>query len=123
MTTKKPTGRGRGRPPGVPVFARVERARDALAKKAELAVELVAQAATVAAKRGNHTGAAWMLEHIVAKNADGKEIRPIGGGVDRQQIEAGSRAPTINIGWVVGAPDRPALPVVDVKALPVHEDT
>lgn len=119
---RKPTGNPPGRPKGVPSWARVERAREALARKADEAVALVAQAAKVAAKKGNHAGAAWMLEHMVVKNAEGKDVRPIGSGVDRQVVESGSRAPTINIGWIQPGAPVASLPVIDVRALPAHED-
>ena len=105
----------KNRKPGRPLKGRLERARELLNAKASVAVELVTQAATVAAKRGNHSAAAWMLEHM-SETVDGKESRPIAGGIDRTVIESGSRAPTINIGWVAapGALQAPTVQVVDV---------
>ncbi len=101
----------------MPVYARVTRAREALAAKAEAAVELMHHAATIAADKGNHAPTAWMLEHMSATDPKGNEVRPIASGIDRQALQDGPRGPTINIGWVTAAP-QPALPTVTVKALP-----
>ena len=101
----------------MPAFARVVRAREALQKEAESAVKLVKKAAAVAAKKGNHAPAAWMLEHTVAVNDEGKEIRPISSGIDRQQIEKGNGAPVINIGFLQ-APNAPKqLEAVGVQVI------
>ena len=118
---RKPTGRPPGRPPGYPAFSRVARAREALRQSAGEYVKLHKTAAKIAASKGNSAPAEWALEHI-SEIEDGKEIRPIASGIDRQTIEAGSRAPTINIGWVIG-PDTPQaqLPpaphVLDIKPI------
>lgn len=102
-----------------PISAGVIRAREALQKHADTAARLMVQAAKVQAKRGGHTAAAWILEHTAAVDEQGKEIRPIAPGIDRQQLESGSRAPTINIGWIAPAPPRVEVTeVVEVKQLP-----
>jgi len=121
----KPTGKPRGRPKGTkvgPVFARVQRARAALQAHAEDYVRLHKQAATVAARKGNSQPTQWALEHIAIVE-NGKEIRPIGSGVDRQQLDSGSKGPTINIGWIAAPGATQSLPdanVIDVLALPEH---
>lgn len=107
---RKPTGRPVGRPAGMPVFARVSRAREALQKEAEAYVKLHKTAAQVAAKRGNSQPAQWALEHITAIDAGGKEIRPIGAGIDRQQTETGQKGPIINVGWIASPSAPAALP-------------
>ena len=121
---RQTTGKPRGRPPGLPAFARVARAREALANSAEEMVKLVKVAAKVAARKGNHAPAVWALEHIAAKDGEGKLVRPLESSVDRQVIDSGSRAPTINIGWIAapGSAQAPALPIIDVKALPPHTE-
>jgi hypothetical protein len=101
----------------------VERARAILQSKAEHYVALHAKAAEVAARRGNSNPAQWALEHISALDADGKEIRVVSSGVDRQVIDVGSRAPTINIGWVgsPGALQEPTERIIDVSPLALPE--
>jgi hypothetical protein len=87
-------------------------------------VKLVEKAAKVAAEKGNHAPATWMLEHMSATDEQGKEIRPIAPGIDRQQIEAGSKAPTINIGWIApSAPRVEVTEVVEVKQLPDGDES
>jgi hypothetical protein len=97
-----------GRPRGMPTFHRVAKAKEILASKAAQLAKDVLKASRVASERGNHLPAVWALEHISVLGEDGKtELRPIAPGIDRQQLETGSRAPTINIGWVIG----PAAPI------------
>lgn len=109
----------RGRPPGRPSFERVERAREALQKHAETAAKLVVDAAKVAAKKGNHAPAAWVLEHVSAVNAEGKEIRPIASGIDRQQIEKGG-----GIQILLGsAYSQPPIATREVSELPQLPET
>src|SRR5687768_7608078 len=97
---RKPTGRPPGRPPGTPAFVRVSRAREARAKEAEFYVRNHKTAAQIAAKNGNSAPSEWALTHIAAVDDQGKEHRIVAPGVDRQQIEAGNRAPVINIGFL-----------------------
>lgn len=87
--SRKPTGRPTGRPPGTPAFVRVERAKLALQKKAELYVQIHEKAAKVAASKGNSAPAEWALSHITALDGEGKEQRVVSPSVDRQQIESG----------------------------------
>ena len=112
---------------GRPIGATVERARAALQSRALEYVELHAQAAAIAAKRGNSNPAQWALQHIAAVDDRGKEIRPIGADIDRTVIEGGNRAPTINIGWISapGSLPEPTAGIVDVTplALPESEPT
>lgn len=115
----KRTGRPPGRPKNQPPWARIERAKKALADKAEAAVKILETAAKVAASKGNHAPVAWMLEHMSAVDSEGKEVRPISSGIDRQSIEGGSRGTTINVGWVSST--SPALPAVTVRELPPAE--
>ncbi len=113
---------------GRPIGSTVLRAREALQAHAAEAAKLVVEAARVSAKRGNYTAAAWLLEHT-SETVDGKEIRPIAPGIDRQQIESGSRGLTVNVGWV-GAPgalqadNGPIIEVspIETPALPPHND-
>jgi len=108
---------------GRPIGATVQRAREVLQQHAARAAELVLEAAEVGAKRGNYNAAAWMLEHT-SQTIDGKEIRPIASGIDRQAIDSGNRAPTINIGWI-GAPGGILEPtndrIIDVSPLALPE--
>jgi len=100
----------------------VERARQALAKEAEFYVRNHKTAAQVAAKRGNAAPSEWALTHIAAVDDQGKEQRIVAPSVDRQQIEAGNRAPVINIGFLT-APAAPKqleaanVQVIDVEAV------
>jgi hypothetical protein len=87
---------------GRPIGSTVLRAREALQAHAAEAAGLVVEAARVSAKRGNYTAAAWVLEHTSAI-VDGKEIRPIASGIDRQTVDTSNRALTVNVGWI-GAP-------------------
>lgn len=105
-----------------PLSANVERARQALLKHAETAAELVVEAAKVQAKRGGHTAAAWILEHTAEVDSQGKEIRPIAAGIDRQAVDSGNRLPTINIGFIT--PTAPALQISSepIPALPPREE-
>lgn len=86
----KKTGRPRGRPPGTPAFARVERARKALQEQAEFYVKQHKVATQVASKKGNSNPAEWALSHISAIDDRGKEQRIVAPSVDRQIAEAGS---------------------------------
>jgi hypothetical protein len=112
----------RGRPKGLPSFFRVSRAKELLASRAEQLAKDVLKASKVASARGNHMPAVWALEHISVVDEAGKELRPIAPGIDRQQVEAGSRAPTINIGWVIAPGPQQALPVAPQQALPAVLD-
>jgi hypothetical protein len=109
--------------PGRPSFVNVQRAREALQARAQKYVDLHAKAAEKAASRGNANPAQWALEHISALDADGQEIRVVSSGVDRQVIDVGSRAPTINIGWVgsPGALQEPTERIIDVSPLALPE--
>ncbi len=112
-----------------PIGSTVQRAREALQAHAAEAAKLVVEAARVSAKRGNYTAAAWLLEHTSETTADGKEIRPIAAGIDRQQVEGGQRGLTVNVGWV-GAPGALQAdngPIIDITpvaplALPTSDD-
>lgn len=110
-----------GRPKGLPSFHRVQAAKEILANSAATLARDVLRASKVAAKRGNHAPAVWALEHIAALDSAGKEVRPVASGIDRQVVDGGSRMPVINIGWVVKT-DTPALPTVEVLALPDSSD-
>ena len=119
----KPTGKPRGRPKGLARWIHVERAREALEAQAVTAVKLLGEAAKVAAKRGNHAPSAYILEHIAVMNEEGKEIRPIASGIDRQQAaDTGSKGLTVNVGWITPTPAPSDLPVIDVRALPESTD-
>jgi hypothetical protein len=108
---------------GRPHLGTVQRAREALQAKAEMYVELHAKAAQKAAQRGNSNPAQWALEHISALDSDGKEIRVVSSGVDRQVIEGGNRAPTINIGWIgsPGGAKSSTERIIDVSPLALPE--
>jgi hypothetical protein len=112
----RPTGKPRGRPPGQPAFARVVKAREKLAQQADEAIDILKTAAKVAAAKGQHGPVAWMLEHMSAVDTDGKEVRPIASGIDRQAVESGPKGLTVNVGWI--ARDTPALAPIEVKTLP-----
>jgi hypothetical protein len=117
----KPTGRPTGRPKNRPSWHRVQAAKALLQQHAEDYVRIHKTAAVNAAKRGNSTPAEWALGHISAVDESGKDVRPIASGIDRQEVSQGSRGPTINIGWVQPA-SLPVSPIIDVKALPAHEE-
>lgn len=121
---RKPTGRPPGRPKGVTAWTKVERARELLAQSAVSAVQNLKTAAKVAAKKGNHAPSAYILEHIAVMSDEGKEVRPLASGIDRQSIDSGPRMPVINIGWIGSAPQPTTAlePVIDVKALPETTD-
>lgn len=118
-----------GRPPGRPAFFRVQQARERLQQASTLAVKELKTAMKVAAKKGNHAPAAWILEHSAAIDDQGKEVRPIAPSIDRQQIERGNGV-SVNIGFITAptapklstqAPS-PHLPAVEVLPLPEHEE-
>jgi hypothetical protein len=111
-----------GRPVGTRAFQSVMRAKEILAQSAPLAARLLKTAAKNAAAKGDSAPAEFLLKHVSALDEKGKTIRPIDTSVDKIEGEGGSRAPTINIGWIASA--APALPstVIDVKALPEHSD-
>ena len=54
----------------------------------------------MAAAKGDDGPAFRILQHIAVKDAEGIEIRPLAPSIDRQQIERGSSAPIINIGFL-----------------------
>lgn len=112
--------RSPGRPKGSTAFQRVQRAKELLAESSEFAVRCVKKAAKVAAARGESAPAEFLLKHAAIEEG-GKVIRPIATSVDKLE-DGGSRAPTINIGWIA-RPELPPAQVIDVKALPAPEDS
>lgn len=119
---RKPTGRPPGRPKGMPAFARLVRTREALQKKADTYVKLHEKAAKVAASKGNSAPAEWALSHIAAVDEQGKEVRPIASGIDRQQIEKGNGAPVINIGFLTAPAPQKQLGAANVQVIDVTPD-
>src|SRR5215203_4653693 len=111
---RKRTGRPPGRPPGTPAFARVSRAREALAKEAEFYVRNHKTAATVAAKRGNAAPSEWALTHIAAVDEQGKEQRIVAPSVDRQIEQKGSGVQILIGGGWGNTISTPAIAVRDV---------
>jgi hypothetical protein len=117
MTTKR-TGRPVRRPKGLPAFARVTRAREALSKEAESYVKIRKETAKVAATKGNSAPAEWALTHIAAVDDLGKKQRVVASSVDRRQLEPKGSGVQILIGGGWGG-QQPAMAARrDVPQLP-----
>lgn len=112
-----------GRPKGRTAFQSVVKAREILAQSSVMAARLISKAAKVAAARGDSAPAEFLLKHTGAQDDKGKMVRPLVTSVDKLESDTGPRMPTINIGWI---PQQPALApaqVIDVRALPAHDDS
>jgi len=114
--------RPRGRPKGQTAFQRVQQAREMMQRATPLAMKLLTKAAKIAADKGDSRPTEFLLKHVAVEGEKGKLVRPIHTSVDKLEGEGGPRMPTINIGWISAPTDRPALPVIETRALPPHEN-
>lgn len=96
-------------------WSAVAEAKAEFERKARRYVRLHMEGAKKAAEKGDTRPVEWALEHIVALDDQGNEVRPIAPSVDRRQVETThDSGPRVMIGFSLGAGFGQAAPLTAI---------